>query len=222
MGIESAFRKVSEEIGVQSIALAEELSLTTAELSYLQDRRKAYENLGDRTGLDGVRGRGDQPDPGREIRHAARQLAARAGTREPRHAHVGGGEEGGRTAAEAHRPDDPVLSCRCCSRSSSRLRRSRWPASSNEKAAPWGAALAVRQEEDAAPRRAPTGLNRWRQAPARCRSAAPRRRPGGRAPQPCRRPTANPAPGRDSRGCEASRGGWRQPAAASARRHPVR
>jgi tight adherence protein C len=56
MGIESAFRKVSEEIGVQSIALAEELSLTTAELSYIQDRRKAYENLGERTGLDGVRG----------------------------------------------------------------------------------------------------------------------------------------------------------------------
>jgi tight adherence protein C len=56
MGIESAFRKVSEEIGAQSVALAEELSLTTAELSYLQDRRKAFENLGERTGLEGVRG----------------------------------------------------------------------------------------------------------------------------------------------------------------------
>lgn len=56
MGIESAFRKVSEEIGFQSAELAEELSLTTAELSYLQDRRKAYENLGERTGLEGVRG----------------------------------------------------------------------------------------------------------------------------------------------------------------------
>jgi tight adherence protein C len=56
MGIESAFRKVSEEIGAQSIPLAEELSLTTAELSYLQDRRKAYENLANRTGLDAVRG----------------------------------------------------------------------------------------------------------------------------------------------------------------------
>jgi tight adherence protein C len=56
MGIEGAFRKVSEEIGSQSIPLAEELSLTTAELSYLQDRRKAYENLGERTGLEGVRG----------------------------------------------------------------------------------------------------------------------------------------------------------------------
>ena len=55
MGIETAFRKVSEEIGSQSVELAEELSLTTAELSYLQDRRKAYENLGERTGLDGVK-----------------------------------------------------------------------------------------------------------------------------------------------------------------------
>lgn len=55
MGIEGAFRKVSEEIGAQSIPLAEELSLTTAELSYLQDRRKAYDNLSERTGLEGVR-----------------------------------------------------------------------------------------------------------------------------------------------------------------------
>jgi tight adherence protein C len=55
MGIESAFRKVSEEVGAQSIPLAEELSLTTAELSYLQDRRKAYDNLAHRTGLEGVR-----------------------------------------------------------------------------------------------------------------------------------------------------------------------
>lgn len=55
MSIESAFRKVSEEIGSQSTELAEELTLTTAELSYLQDRRKAYENLGERTGLDVVR-----------------------------------------------------------------------------------------------------------------------------------------------------------------------
>jgi len=55
MGIEPAFRKVSEEVGAQSVPLAEELSLTTAELSYLQDRRKAFENLGERTGLEGVR-----------------------------------------------------------------------------------------------------------------------------------------------------------------------
>jgi tight adherence protein C len=55
MSLEAAFRKVSEEIGAQSIALAEELTLTTAELSYLQERRQAYENLGTRTGLDAVR-----------------------------------------------------------------------------------------------------------------------------------------------------------------------
>lgn len=55
MSLESAMHKVSGEIGAQSADLAEELSLTTAELSYLQDRRKAYENLGERTDLDGVK-----------------------------------------------------------------------------------------------------------------------------------------------------------------------
>ncbi|MEO1199739.1 MAG: type II secretion system F family protein [Pseudomonadota bacterium] len=55
MSIEAAFRKVAEEVGRQSLPLAEELTLTTAELSYLQDRRQAYENLGKRTGLPGVK-----------------------------------------------------------------------------------------------------------------------------------------------------------------------
>jgi tight adherence protein C len=55
MSIEVAFRKVSIEIGSQSIALAEEFTLTTAELSYLQDRKIAYENLAKRTGLEGVK-----------------------------------------------------------------------------------------------------------------------------------------------------------------------
>ncbi len=55
MGVESAFRKVGEEIAVQSAEVAEEMMLTTAELSYLQDRRQAYDNLARRTGLDGVR-----------------------------------------------------------------------------------------------------------------------------------------------------------------------
>ncbi|MEX2035541.1 MAG: type II secretion system F family protein [Xanthobacteraceae bacterium] len=55
MSIEAAFKKVSQEIGSQSVALAEELTLTTAELSYLQDRKQAYENLAKRTDLDGVR-----------------------------------------------------------------------------------------------------------------------------------------------------------------------
>src|SRR5665647_2418161 len=55
MSIEAAFRKVSEQVGSQSIALAEELTLTTAELSYLPDRRTAYENLAKRTDLEGVK-----------------------------------------------------------------------------------------------------------------------------------------------------------------------
>ena len=55
MSIEAAFRRVSDEIGSQSVALAEELTLTMAELSYLPDRRQAYENLGKRTDLEGVR-----------------------------------------------------------------------------------------------------------------------------------------------------------------------
>ncbi len=55
MSIEAAFKKVSEEVGSQSVALAEELMLTTAELSYLPDRRQAYENLAKRTDLEGVK-----------------------------------------------------------------------------------------------------------------------------------------------------------------------
>ena len=55
MSIEIAFKKVSYEVGSQSVALAEELTLTTAELSYLPDRRQAYENLAKRTDLDGVK-----------------------------------------------------------------------------------------------------------------------------------------------------------------------
>ena len=55
MSLEMSFRKVAEEIGQQSVELAEELALTTAELSYLPDRRQAFENLHLRTGLETVR-----------------------------------------------------------------------------------------------------------------------------------------------------------------------
>lgn len=55
MSIEAALKKVSDEIGSQSVALAEELTLTNAELSYLPDRRQAYENLAKRTDLEGVK-----------------------------------------------------------------------------------------------------------------------------------------------------------------------
>lgn len=55
MSVEQGFRRVSQEIGARSVPLAEEFALTTAELSYLPDRRMAYENFSKRTGLDGVK-----------------------------------------------------------------------------------------------------------------------------------------------------------------------
>jgi tight adherence protein C len=55
MSIEMALARVSSEIGAASVELAEELQLTTAELSYLQERRMAYENLARRTNHPGVK-----------------------------------------------------------------------------------------------------------------------------------------------------------------------
>lgn len=55
MSSEASFRKVTQEIGPDSLALAEELALTTAELAYLPDRRTAYENLARRTDISSVK-----------------------------------------------------------------------------------------------------------------------------------------------------------------------
>lgn len=55
MSVEHALKRVAKEIGNQSIELAEELTLTTAELSFLEDRTRAYDNLGKRTGIDNVK-----------------------------------------------------------------------------------------------------------------------------------------------------------------------
>ncbi|MDQ6435765.1 type II secretion system F family protein [Mesorhizobium sp. LHD-90] len=55
MSVEAAMKRVAEEIGAQSVELAEELILTNAELSYLQERRQAFENLASRTGLETVK-----------------------------------------------------------------------------------------------------------------------------------------------------------------------
>jgi tight adherence protein C len=55
MSIESAFNRVAQEVGTSSAELAEELGLTTAELSYLPDRRVAFQNLGERCGHNGVK-----------------------------------------------------------------------------------------------------------------------------------------------------------------------
>jgi len=55
MSIEAAIQKVSQEVGGQSIELAEELSLLSAELSYLPDRRMAYEGMAKRTQHPGIK-----------------------------------------------------------------------------------------------------------------------------------------------------------------------
>lgn len=55
MSVEAALRKVADEIGSQSVDLAEELVLANAELSYLQERKQAYDNLASRTGLESVK-----------------------------------------------------------------------------------------------------------------------------------------------------------------------
>ncbi|HEY2658565.1 MAG TPA: type II secretion system F family protein [Caulobacteraceae bacterium] len=55
MSIEAALQKVSQEVGRSSMELAEELSLLVAELSYLPDRRLAYEGLAKRTNHPGIK-----------------------------------------------------------------------------------------------------------------------------------------------------------------------
>ena len=55
MSIEAAIQKVAEEVGTRSIELAEELSLLTAELSYLPERRLAYDGLSRRTNHPGIK-----------------------------------------------------------------------------------------------------------------------------------------------------------------------
>ena len=56
MSVEHAFRRVSAESVSPAVVLAEGLAVLTAELSYLPDRRVAFENFANRIGLDQVKG----------------------------------------------------------------------------------------------------------------------------------------------------------------------
>ena len=47
-------RKVSQEVGVESVTMAEEMAPLAAEMSYLDERRIAFENLGE-PGLKSIR-----------------------------------------------------------------------------------------------------------------------------------------------------------------------
>ncbi len=55
MSVELAFGRVATEMAESSVEMAEEFSLTTAELSYLTSRRMAYENLARRNNHVGIR-----------------------------------------------------------------------------------------------------------------------------------------------------------------------
>lgn len=55
MSVELAFGRVAQEMAENSVELAEEFHLTTAELSYLQSRRQAYENLARRNQHVGIK-----------------------------------------------------------------------------------------------------------------------------------------------------------------------
>ena len=55
MSVEAALQRVGGEIATASVEMAEEMQLTCAELSYLPERRQAYENLARRTDHPGVK-----------------------------------------------------------------------------------------------------------------------------------------------------------------------
>lgn len=55
MSLEAAMAKVSEEMAADAAILSQEFGFVAAELAYLGDRRKALENLSERTGLPAVK-----------------------------------------------------------------------------------------------------------------------------------------------------------------------
>lgn len=55
LSLEAAFTRVAADIGSQAPELSEELGLTTAELSFLGDRRKAIDNFAQRVNTPAVR-----------------------------------------------------------------------------------------------------------------------------------------------------------------------
>lgn len=55
LSIEATLLKVAEELGSSAVELAEEVGLTAAELAFLGDRRLAWDNLAERTGLPQVK-----------------------------------------------------------------------------------------------------------------------------------------------------------------------
>jgi tight adherence protein C len=55
LSVETALLRVTEEMGANAPEMAEEMGLTAAELAFLGDRRHAWDNLAERTGLPQVK-----------------------------------------------------------------------------------------------------------------------------------------------------------------------
>jgi len=55
VSVEQAFQRVTSEMAESAPVLAEEFGLTSAELAFLGDRGRAYENMANRTGLGSVK-----------------------------------------------------------------------------------------------------------------------------------------------------------------------
>ena len=55
LSLDSSLKRVNKELGESWPDISEEFGITSAELSYLSDRRQALDNLADRTGVQGIR-----------------------------------------------------------------------------------------------------------------------------------------------------------------------
>ena len=111
MSLEHAGRKVASEIGSQSIPMAEEMTLTMAEMAYLPDRRIAFENFAKRTGLELIKSLATVLIQSEKY-GTPLGAALACSPRKARQPHAGSREEGGLAAAQAYRADDPVLPAR--------------------------------------------------------------------------------------------------------------
>jgi tight adherence protein C len=110
MSIEAAIAKVSQEIGtVVDRSGRGAVAAVRRAFSYLPDRRMAYENLGKRTNHPGVKSVATAMTQAETYGTPLATGPARHGQGKPRAAHVGCGEEGGGSAGQADRADDPVL-----------------------------------------------------------------------------------------------------------------
>lgn len=109
LSVEAALSKVARDISCQSIELAEELSLTMAELSYLPVRWKAYAESGRAHRHSHRQADHGGADAGGAIRHLRRPGPDRRRARGPRGAHRGGRTPGRLAAAETGHSAGRVL-----------------------------------------------------------------------------------------------------------------